>query len=265
MCWRIVRIQGDGSIKLILEDQNELCSVNMNGNWGIPLSSQVGAKTNGWFGYRKTAAGQEIIDYLNESGEAIEYDRSMATAFQNFQNDKLSGYLDKLKSGDWCLVDGVYNDEGELLNNEEKNNLITNLTMIKYDTWYRKTNNLPYTLKCFGTKMSKFGDNVTEMYVGTLTANEIMYAGHMTANKNNYTYLRNEYSIAENKMHFTFSPAYLESGNNAKTYLYWFGDGLGITANLSFAPLNFRPSIILKSNSAFISGDGTINKPYQIY
>ena len=33
MCWRIVRIQGDGSVKLILEDQDQACGTSINGNW----------------------------------------------------------------------------------------------------------------------------------------------------------------------------------------------------------------------------------------
>ena len=41
MCWRIVRIAGDGSIKLILEDQDSTCA-SSDGNWDIPTGDGSG-------------------------------------------------------------------------------------------------------------------------------------------------------------------------------------------------------------------------------
>ena len=38
LCWRIVRIEGDGAIKLILEDQDSTCA-SSNGNWDIPTTT----------------------------------------------------------------------------------------------------------------------------------------------------------------------------------------------------------------------------------
>ena len=52
MCWRTVRIAGDESVKLILEDQDETCSETMDGNWDI-LTTTGGTIKKRNFGYRK--------------------------------------------------------------------------------------------------------------------------------------------------------------------------------------------------------------------
>ena len=53
MCWRVVRIQGDGSTKLILEDQDDTCETS-DGNWNIPITTG-GTRTTGNFGYTEYA------------------------------------------------------------------------------------------------------------------------------------------------------------------------------------------------------------------
>ena len=109
MCWRAVRIAGDGSVKLILEDQDETCSKTMNGNWNIPTTTGGTTKT-GNFGYTqyasntltasngtKNSSEKYLMNYLNGGTNK---DKSMATAFKNFQTGPLANYLDKLKTGD---------------------------------------------------------------------------------------------------------------------------------------------------------------------
>ncbi len=79
MCWRIVRIEGDGSVKLILEDQNTTCeSTEFTGNWNI--GSESHNKEN--FGAVKV--------------------------YETFQSNKLNDKLNYLKSGDWCLQNKKY-------------------------------------------------------------------------------------------------------------------------------------------------------------
>ena len=66
MCWRIVRISGDGSIKLILEDQYAICNdvedidgdgtedYKFTGNWNIGLGNY------GYDSTSKSASGSKI-------------------------------------------------------------------------------------------------------------------------------------------------------------------------------------------------------------
>ena len=155
MCWRIVRIEGDGSTKLILEDISTECnSSSYTGNWS-------GGKMVA-FGYDSDYQ----IDFLNYSG-------GLADSLKSFQTTLSSKLItgkslnDYLKIDDWC-----YDTKGA------------------YQRIY--TDKKP-SLKCTGNKLKKYKDN-TDMYVGLLTADEISFAG-ATTNSANYThYLMNSYA-----------------------------------------------------------------------
>ena len=272
MCWRIVRIQGDGSIKLILEDQNTTCNnANFNGNW------KIGNKRFGYTLYKEgtvsTLDGTKtntkdivILDYL--FGETNSGD-SMATIFKNFQETKLSGYLDKLKSGDWCYNDNSYHfvDDKKVLIGSSRL-LLDSMILRKQPTYevLEQFVNKNGTLKCTGKKLSKYADNTTDMYVGTVTANEVIYAGaNQSANPD--IYLINNFQRNNNYSFTTLTP-----------YLSFMDDELiayaiGVqTYTLTGSTLHDvsdeyeanRPAITLKSNISISGGDGTQKNPYAI-
>ena len=272
MCWRIVRIQGDGSIKLILEDQNTTCNnANFNGNW------KIGNKRFGYTLYKEgtvsTLDGTKtntkdivILDYL--FGETNSGD-SMATIFKNFQETKLSGYLDKLKIGDWCYNDNSYHfvDDKKVLIGSSRL-LLDSMILRKQPTYevLEQFVNKNGTLKCTGKKLSKYADNTTDMYVGTVTANEVIYAG-ANQSVNPDIYLINNFQRNNNYSFTTLTP-----------YLSFMDDELiayaiGVqTYTLTGSTLHDvsdeyeanRPAITLKSNISISGGDGTQKNPYAI-
>ena len=273
MCWRIVRIVGDGSIKLILEDQNTMCENSQyTGNWRIEESyfgyainiNDLNLVSNKNVNYSISLLAADIHDsyfyanYLNSSGNL-----SLAKAFYNFQKNKLSSYLNKLKIGDWCLSDIAYNDDvgTTKLSKSDKYNNYSNGINFYYDTYVRLNGKTPKepTLKCIGTNMSKFSDD-TDMYVGTLTADEVLFAGESPA-----VYLvniRNYYGDF-----FTLSLAYfdlnkygdiayeLTSSGNVRENIVVGGNGSVVYS---------RPSINLKSGISIVKGDGTQSNPYVV-
>ncbi len=272
MCWRIVRIQGDGSIKLILEDQDTTCNnANFNGNW------KIGNKRFGYTLYKEgtvsTLDGTKtntkdivILDYL--FGETNSGD-SMATIFKNFQETKLSGYLDKLKSGDWCYNDNSYHfvDDKKVLIGSSRL-LLDSMILGEQPTYevLEQFVNKNGTLKCTGKKLSKYADNTTDMYVGTVTANEVIYAGaNQSANPD--IYLINNFQRNNNYSFTTLTP-----------YLSFMDDELiayaiGVQSyTLTGSTLHDvsdeyeanRPAITLKSNISISGGDGTQKNPYTI-
>ena len=62
MCWKILRIGGDGSVKLILEDRDENCSLNYDGNWAIPRTSDLTSYI-GNYGYTQYINGKLYSSY----------------------------------------------------------------------------------------------------------------------------------------------------------------------------------------------------------
>ena len=263
-CWRIVRIAGDGSVKLVLEDQDEPCSTNMNGNWNIPVSNAEGASTSGNFGYTVNANDQYLLNYLNGDSN------SMASAFKNFQTTELSSYLSDLKEGEWCLADKAYASESAdvatatPLTEAEKQAIQADWGYYYYDSYVRLMGNSTKqpTLKCNGTKMDKFADKTT-MYVGALTADEIVYAGADANWNENYAYyLLNDYQRVKSLWWWALSPSGF--GSNYDVAFSVTGDG-----NLNSNRVNYtralRPSVSLKSSTLInAGGEGTLAKPYEV-
>ena len=260
MCWRIVRIAGDKSIKLILEDQDNTCET-ADGNWNIPTKTG-GSSTIGSFGYTTDLSSLNLVsnNHKNYTGSFLALDigtavgyinylnstniDDMVNVFKNFQTERLSKYLNKLKAGDWCLDDVGYNGNKELSNNEKYN-------------YYRNSESFSYksssaSLKCIGTLMTKFADN-TDMYVGTLTVQE--------SNSSN-NYLTNNYQKNKQIDFWTMTPKEF-NGYSDLIYYRNYNGNISTTYD-SREKASFRPSVQLNSVITISNGTGTKSNPYQI-
>ena len=266
MCWRIVRIQGDGSVKLILEDQNTTCnSATYTGNWNLG---------NANFGYDNSNYGSSkyVINYLNPVTSASSalvnkfktfQTGTLTTKIKNTYNKDLSDYL---KSGDWCYDDTAYtsssNTSGTSLTEEQKINYYNGKTSGKfyYDSYIRlsgQSTKTP-TNKCNGTILNKFNDN-TDMYVATLTVDEIVYAGGKYISTNRGYYLINDYQIINSSWWWSLSP---NSWDGSYSYSFLVSDLNGYRVNGNGSNYSSRPSIQLKSTVEISEGDGTQQNPY---
>lgn len=243
MCWRIVRIQGNGSIKLILEDQDNTCeSLGSNPTIGV-----------GTYGYITNDYGNYIINYLNSTYSG------MADAFKNFQSNKLSSYLNKLDYGNWCYDETTYSDAS---GNNPLTDLSVHYEQIKpfyYGTNVRLSSQKTPSLKCKGTYLTHFNDG-TKMYVATITADEVVFAGGyvgVTVTKNSTYYLATASSW------WTLSPSHFTTTNPGINNVYYLTDQNGLSS--SFVTNNsrgFRPSVIIKSDVTITDGEGTQSNPY---
>ena len=253
MCWRIVRIVGDGSIKLILEDLYAECddtSENDKNNDSVVYTGNWSDGNKYVFGYDSN----NRVNFLNYSG-------GLADSFKTFQTNKLSGLFDNLKSGDWCYDDTVteykYYDSNY---NEVSSPVDDGYTNEYYGAYTRiKTNKQP-SLKCTGTKLTSFSDN-TSMYVGTLTADETSFAGSPSSNY----YLVNSYSSANDIVGWwSLSPSYYASGDKFDNALFLCNGVLNEYSIMLNSDVHSRSAVSLVAGTTISSGDGTIEKPYVI-
>lgn len=244
MCFRIVRIEGDGTTKLILEDQDETCSSSMNGNWDIATVP---------YGYND---GENItkINYLNYAG-------GMSDALENFQNNKLNSELTKLKPSDWIYDTTTYQDESGSNLLSDRASYYTEGKDFYYGTYIRIQNYKP-SLKNKGEKMSTYKTGTT-MYVGTLTADEIVLAGANNNSEQKY-YLINDYQKNNSKIWWTLSPSNYTASNNLE-YAYGI-DGNGKIENygVNNDNISVRPSISIIKGTQINGGNGSIDSPYNI-
>ena len=239
LCWRIVRIEGDESIKLILEDRMYECNHELfTGNWSDGNTYAFGNKN------------EETIDFINNT-------EGLSNSFKTFQNilsikisEKYTGesISDKLKIDEWCYDNEVTETDSDGYE--------------YYGAYTRIYTNKKPSLICSGTKLTKFKDD-TDMYVGTITADEMSFAGATTSFDNFNYYLMNNYSKIESKglyfwslSPYGFNNAYaLRLDNNGLLEV-----GHVVATNGGYS----RPAVTLKTGTVITSGTGTIDDPYVI-
>ena len=274
LTWRIVRINGDGTVKLILNDVLHDSSGNTkNGNFGYTkFDINALTATDG----TKNTTEKYLINYLN--GRTYNTS-SMAYIFEDFQSS-LSSIIksnnsnktldDYLKVGDWCINDKAFSkkdDNSTPLTNEEILDKLIKGIEFYYDSRVRLSGKeiKEPTFKCNGTNMDKFADN-TDMYVGTLTADEIVYAGDKIFNLYSYSYNYLSMGSAGNATPnwWTLSPNFLSSGSDVMSVFIVNNSGVLSSYYANDNNIAFRPAINLKSDIQISSGNGTSNNPYVI-
>lgn len=252
-CWRILRIESDGAIKIILEDNDSLCE-SSDGTWSIGMGN-IGYT----YDYVTNSAGETstekvyVADYINGTTN------SMKTKFDSWLTS--SGIdTNKLKQDEWCIdnKEELYDDSGVLLTSTF-NDLIYNQTSFNYYTFNRIFGYgiEPYaTLKCDTNNYMRY-----KSYIGTLTADEAVFAGatYMTG------YASYLYSTKYDYVS-TLSLATYDSNpdNLFDTTITIHPDG-GIINNPTTDSDYLRPAITLKAGTTYTEGgEGTQSNPYVV-
>lgn len=190
--WKIVKINGDGSVKLVLDGILEEISKYYNDNYDF-TSSSIYEKLNNWYDNNLT----DYSDYI---------------AYYKFCNDNV-------------LEEGNYTSYNRVI-----------------------TNKIP-TFVCLGNQVNS--------RIGLLTIDEVSLAGGSTSENKEY-YLYNE-NIK--------TPYYTMSGALNKYDLYYpfaIDENGTITSNINGNLLRGVRPVINIVKTAKVSGDGTVDNPYQI-
>ena len=108
--------------------------------------------------------------------------------------------------------------------------------------------------------MDKFGDNITDMYVSTLTGDEVVYAGG-TGDNNDQYYLIN----GLNSNFWTLTPSYFYGSYGYDIVHYVNSNGSLSKRDVPYEQYTgFRPAIQLKAGITISGGEGTKANPYVI-
>ena len=260
-CWRIVRIVGDGSVKLVLHNDNTAGAANpcssANNSTNAAFARYSGTTytstfndnygDNAYIGFMYGTAGAS--DYASEHANNNKSD--ILKNLEKWYTNNLASYADKLADTIWC------NDKSTVSGGLGYGTNTTN-----YAAYNRIYSTKEPTLKCpndnNGGKLSKFtvsdtinGNGNLTYKIGLLTADEIAFAGSMPFIYNSSTYLQENTGTI---WWWSLSPVGFD-GTGAEvwrvlsSYDYVFSnDGL-------------RPAISLIS-SAKVTGDGTSENPY---
>ena len=266
MCWRIVRIEGDGSIKLILASELSCSDTNVTTSSGYATDGGAGTqgtKLIATYGYKKVGY-KYIDDYINSAGDTTGNARTKLNAWLE---RKITSESDKalLKNEDWCIGDRTtaYDYSTYALKTETAEELINAETSFRYSAGKRIWSIKTPTLKCDGNK-EKDGEIDTNK-VGMLTADEVAFAGADGNFNANSTYYLNK--NATSNRWWTLSPSFFKVDG---PYVLSFGvNSFGYLggANVSYVDDtigSLRVAVSLASSAKIISGDGTVNNAYTV-
>ena len=270
-CWRIVRVGGDGSVKLILHNDNTTgvanpCDAANNSASaafarysGETYKSAFNANYNDnayvGFKYGTVGAGDYALTHANTNKSTI-----LTNLEAWYEKNNLKNYEKVIADTVWCndktnVTDATFNPYG--YSNVNGQGYAKNIT------YYGATQRLISTsnsaggtgpsLKCNG-ELSKINSKV-----GLITADELALAGYAYAQNNKTTYLQEN---ATDTYWWSLSPNYF---NGYSAYVWYVYGSIGSFDNFNdvFNTNGVRPSISLKSTTN-VTGNGTSEDPYII-
>ena len=267
-CWRIVRVGGDGSVKLILHNDNPTGAANpcdaANNSASAAFARYTGTtytskfntnyNDNAYVGFMYGTAGAS--DYATTHANINK--STILTNLESWYKNNLTTYEKVIADTVWC------NDK-------------TNVTDTSYDPWSITPNGLGYaknvtyygaTQRLVGTSGSAGGTGPSlkcngelsklNSKVGLITADELALAGYAYAKNNTTTYLQENatdtwwWSLSPRNFLGGFAYVWIVRGGNGRSGY----DIVNCTGGV-------RPSISLKPFTN-VTGEGTSSTPYII-
>ena len=240
MCWRIVRIEGNQSVKLILDDSGFECNSGKNytGDWYIFDDVSFGYDSNNKADFINFNNGVRTV-LLNYEEEL---ENIISSYYGNKENAKqLSDYL---VNYNWCYDHSIsYYGEPYYIDNTSGGE--DEFTNIYYSPYYRTYNNRN-SLFC---NTDEDGTTEIQNYVGLLTVDEVSLIGSSILSNNSDSW-------------WTLSPSYYHDLHRTD-YIYYVNAQGQISYKKVTESAYVRPSIVLKANIT-VEGSGTKNNPYEI-
>ena len=254
MYWRVVRINGDASIRLIysgITAPTEDTKVTMTQNNTLLGNSLFNTNRN----------NAEYVGYMYTIGE--QHGTSVDSTIKKFLENWYANYTN-LNNKEMKTTDTIYcNDRMASSSSgkipEEISLWVSSGTPYYYGAQSRI--NSP-VLTCtnvndkFSTTIS-YGNGKLFYSVGLITSDEVMMAGAASNNNENYNFYLNN-----GAWYWTSSPGNFDSYNNANVYVFSeFGD---LDARYTNENDNAARPVISLSPSVKLSGSGTWNDVYTV-
>ena len=294
-CWRIVRITGDGSVKLVLHNDNTTKVAN-------PCSSANNSTNAAFARYSGTTYTSKFNSHFNDnayvgfmygtvgasdyaSAHANTNKSTILTNLETWYKNNLESYESKLDDTIWC------NDKSTFITYTSGSTYGTGLGYGKEQTGYGAYNRIyggnaasyaSPSLICpndnNGEKLSKFtvkdttnGNGNLTYKIGLLTADEIAFAGSIAYTYNRSTYLQENTGT---NWWWSLSPNIFDASN---AYVWGVGSGsLGshdrvllvgsgyLKRDNVYLNYGVRPVISLISSTTISGGKGTSEDPYVV-
>ena len=268
-CWRIVRVGGDDSVKLILHNNNTKKVANpcdaANNSTSAAFARYSGTtytsafnsshNDNAYVGFKYGTAGAS--DYATT--HANTNNSTILTNLETWYNNNLKTYADAIADTVWC--NDKTNVEDKTYNPWSYGGNATGLGYGTNKTYYGATQRLVSTsgsaggtgpsLKCNG-ELSKITSKI-----GLITVDELAFAGYAYELQNTTTYLQEN---ATNTYWWSLSPLDFNLGSAG---VWNVGEG-SFGRSSAGSTLEVRPSISIVSSATISGGFGTSEDPYVV-
>lgn len=255
MCWQIVRVDGNGSIKLVLYNSNDegltqnICSNHSLAINNMDLNSHIrnaNAAIGYMYGIPRSSSYSEEHANRNKS--------LLMKALEYWYENKLINYSNQLADTVWCNDKSISSGSGY------------GSTNTYYSGWNRIYGSSSPSLVCAGgnnNSLSKFsatssiGNGKLKYKIGILSADEVSFAG--VGKSSDYPGDIISYLLYDNNSMLTLTPEKFLNNYPYMVVVYdnGFYEGYGNSGLI-------KPAIALKSNVTISSGNGTQNNPYVI-
>ena len=254
--WRIIRINGDGSIRMIYSGNGSPATTGTGTQIGTNTFSINGStyNNNAYVGYMYT------VGQVHGLGTNSGIKNTLDSWYQT--NIAKKGYGDKVST-----EAGFCGDREPSTNSSTSNGAGgTGTTQTYYGGYIRLVNSTKSpTLKCknnedmYTVSGSSRGNKALTNPVGVITADEVAMAGGV------YGQTNQSYYLYTNSAYWTMSPYYFDvGGSNSWAYVfrvnssgqlggYWVSNAYGV-----------RPVINLSTDVTAKLGNGTSSTPYEI-
>lgn len=243
--WRIIRINGDGTIRMIYDGP----TARANGT--SSSSTQIGTSA-----YNSSYQENKYVGYMygaNNSAHSNVTNSTIKTVVENWYRDKIASNVNYAPK----VADAIYCNDRSFVSGTGLGTTATNYSA--YDRLYTKKEP---SLKCKNAE-DKFtfkdgdldGNKMLTYPVGLITADEVSIAGGVwnINNSNYYLYTGNYYWTMSPYVGGSSSSAFgVNSGGSISPYFVYSSNGVGV-----------RPVLSLKSDIA-ITGQGTQSNPFKV-
>ena len=245
--WRIIRINGDGTIRMIYAGT----SAHANGY----DDSSANDMSIGSSAFNSSSNDNTYVGYMYGTAGASTYANTHSNTTNSTIKTKLDSWYDTniVNTGnERYIADAIYCNDRSVSSGTG-----IGTTETTYAAQTRMNNRTP-TLKCANnsdkfTKSTTIGNGKLTKMIGLITTDEVMYAGENsnTVNKEYYLYSKTWY--------WTMTSNSFTGGNASVSGMFYFGYIGG--DDVSMTNGGVRPVVSLKSD-AISGGSGTAASPF---
>ena len=247
--WRIIRINGDGSVRLLYAGTTANASGSGLNIKSVAFNSKI--DNPAYIGYMYGST----LNTSYEKTTANENDSNIKKELDNWYKTHILG-----TSNESVIVDAGFCNDRSL---SSGNGYSTTVSHTYYGPYRRYYQTKQPTLKCvqsndlFTLSTNTKGNKVLTYPIGLITVDELMLSGYADGyiNKSAYTYSTSHY--------WTLSPSIFSVSDAAVHEFSLDGPGYPNNHSVTIA-FDVRPVINIKGDAKISGGIGTSSSPYEI-